>query len=50
MPIAFELAPANAPEREVAAEMLRRVQLDGYTTTEPETKRNRSSSGPSLKV
>jgi len=31
MPIAFELAPANAPEREVAAEMLRRVQLDGYT-------------------
>ena len=31
MPIAFELAPANAPERQVAAEMLRRVQLDGYT-------------------
>ncbi len=31
MPIAFELAPANAPEREVAAEMLRRVDLDGYT-------------------
>jgi hypothetical protein len=31
MPIAFELAPANAPEREVAAEMLARVQLDGYT-------------------
>lgn len=31
MPIAFELAPANAPEREVAAEMLRRVSLDGYT-------------------
>lgn len=31
MPIAFELAPANASEREVAAEMLRRVQLDGYT-------------------
>ncbi|MCA1698382.1 MAG: IS982 family transposase, partial [Actinobacteria bacterium] len=31
MPIAFELAPANAPEREVAAEMLERVQLDGYT-------------------
>jgi hypothetical protein len=31
MPIAFELAPANAPEREVAAEMLRRVELDGYT-------------------
>lgn len=30
MPIAFELAPANAPEREVAAEMLARVQLDGY--------------------
>ena len=31
MPIAFELAPANAPEREVAAEMLERVDLDGYT-------------------
>lgn len=31
MPIAFELAPANAPEREVAAEMLARVKLDGYT-------------------
>jgi hypothetical protein len=31
MPIAFELAPANASERQVAAEMLRRVELDGYT-------------------
>lgn len=31
MPIAFELAPANASERDVAAEMLRRVELDGYT-------------------
>ena len=31
MPIAFELAPANAPERQVAAEMLERVDLDGYT-------------------
>src|SRR6266705_4022233 len=31
MPIAFELAPANASEREVAAEMLRQVELDGYT-------------------
>ena len=31
MPIAFELAPANASEREVAAEMLRRIELDGYT-------------------
>ena len=31
MPIAFELAPANAPERDVAAEMLARVDLDGYT-------------------
>jgi Transposase DDE domain len=31
MPICFELAPANAPEREVAAEMLERVALDGYT-------------------
>ena len=31
MPIAFELAPANASEREVAAEMLRRVELEGYT-------------------
>jgi hypothetical protein len=31
MPIAFELAPANAPERLVAAEMLERLDLDGYT-------------------
>jgi hypothetical protein len=31
MPICFELAPANVPEREVAAEMLRRTELDGYT-------------------
>jgi Transposase DDE domain len=31
MPIAFELAPANAPERQVAAEMLERVALEGYT-------------------
>lgn len=31
MPIAFELAPANAPEREVAAEMLERLSLAGYT-------------------
>jgi len=31
MPICFELAPANVPERDVAAEMLRRVDLDGYT-------------------
>src|SRR4029077_6359206 len=31
MPIAFELAPANASEREVAAEMLARVELDVYT-------------------
>lgn len=31
MPIAFELAPANAPERVVAAQMLTRVDLDGYT-------------------
>ncbi len=31
MPIAFELAPANAPERQVAAEMLERVELAGYT-------------------
>src|SRR5215211_73265 len=30
-PIAFELAAANAPEREVAREMLERVCLDGYT-------------------
>jgi Transposase DDE domain len=30
-PIAFELAPANAPEREVAKEMLERVPLEGYT-------------------
>jgi hypothetical protein len=31
MPIAFELAAANLPERVVAAEMLARVELDGYT-------------------
>jgi hypothetical protein len=31
MPIAFELAPANAPERQVATEMLERVALEGYT-------------------
>ncbi len=31
MPIAFCLAPANAPEREVVAEMLESVGLDGYT-------------------
>jgi Transposase DDE domain len=31
MPIAFELAPANTPERAVAAEMLERVDLHGYT-------------------
>lgn len=30
-PIAFELAPANAPEREVAREMLERVPLAGHT-------------------
>ncbi len=31
MPIAFELAPANVGERRVAAEMLSRVELEGYT-------------------
>jgi hypothetical protein len=31
MPIAFELTPANVAERVVAAEMLERVELDGYT-------------------
>lgn len=31
MPIAFELAAANVPERVVAAEMLARVDLAGYT-------------------
>lgn len=31
MPIAFELAAANVPERDVAAEMLARVDLHGYT-------------------
>lgn len=31
MPIAFELAAANVGERVVAAEMLQRVVLDGYT-------------------
>lgn len=30
-PIAFELARANAPERDVAREMLERVPLEGYT-------------------
>ena len=31
MPIAFELAPANVAERVVAAELLARVELQGYT-------------------
>lgn len=31
MPISFCLAPANAPEREVVAQMLEQVDLDGYT-------------------
>lgn len=31
MPIAFELAPANEPEREVVAGMLEGVDLDGHT-------------------
>jgi Transposase DDE domain len=31
MPICFELASAHLPERQVAAEMLRRVDLHGYT-------------------
>jgi Transposase DDE domain len=31
MPIAFDLFPANRPERDAAAEILRRVELDGYT-------------------
>jgi hypothetical protein len=31
MPIAFELAPANAPERLVATEMLEAMDLSGYT-------------------
>jgi hypothetical protein len=31
MPIAFDLFPANMPERDAAAEILRRVQLDGHT-------------------
>lgn len=31
MPIAFELAPANAPEREVAAELLERALQPGQT-------------------
>ena len=30
-PVAFELAAANAPEREVAEQMLERVPLEGYT-------------------
>jgi Transposase DDE domain len=31
MPLAFELAPANAPEREVVAAMLEGIELEGYT-------------------
>ena len=31
MPIAFELAPANTPERQVATEMLVGLDLTGYT-------------------
>ena len=31
MPIAFDLFPANTPERDAAAEILRRVELNGYT-------------------
>lgn len=31
MPIAFDLFPANMPERAAAAEVLRRTELDGYT-------------------
>ena len=31
MPIAFDLFPANLPERDAAAEILKRVDLDGYT-------------------
>lgn len=31
MPIAFELAPANVPEREVVAEMFEELDLEGYT-------------------
>jgi hypothetical protein len=31
MPIAFDLFAANLPERDAAAEILQRVELDGYT-------------------
>jgi hypothetical protein len=31
MPIAFDLFPANMPERDAATEILRRTELDGYT-------------------
>jgi hypothetical protein len=31
MPIAFDLFAANTPERDAAAEILRRIELDGYT-------------------
>ena len=31
MPIAFDLFPANLPERDAAAEILHRVELDGHT-------------------
>ena len=30
MPIAFDLFPANMPERDAATEILRRTELDGY--------------------
>jgi hypothetical protein len=31
MPIAFDLFPANLPERDAAAEIVRRVDFDGHT-------------------
>lgn len=42
-PICFELVPANAPEREVAAEMLKRVDLQGCTVIADKASQARSS-------
>ena len=44
-PIAFELAPANAPEREVAREMLERVPLAGLTVIADKALRRRRVRG-----
>ena len=46
MPICFELAPANAPEREVAAEMLERRRAGGLHRDRRQGLRRRASSRP----